>query len=265
MTLDGRGKNQEHGSQERRTNRIRLQRASGWLAAPRDPICRNRPSRSAAPQSFGWFARVDPVQASAVGEGQVLNRARRSFDSGDAQVAAGAPPHGSAPPVHPTGGSGTGDAVGLFKRRCPSSFARRWSFESWGSSHPAAQGRGFGIAAVGVVAAPQVGASTRRGSFERPLCGLMSRAGSRGPSAANGWRAPRVGCRASSPTPSLRAAQQVIRASSHSRASELARPHSTGPSNTQMEPTRPTVCAIMRPRRAAHLQRSADRYNHFQP
>ena len=44
---------------------------------------------------------------------------------------------------------------------------------------------------------------------------------------------------------SARAAGGVIRAGSHSRTSRVAGAHSTGRSNTQMEPSSLTVCAIM--------------------
>ncbi len=46
-----------------------------------------------------------------------------------------------------------------------------------------------------------------------------------------------------------------IASSSHARALGLARFSFDEPANRQMEPTRPTVCAILSLRRAAHLER----------
>ena len=51
-----------------------------------------------------------------------------------------------------------------------------------------------------------------------------------------------------------RAASWVMRTGIHSRACGGTRPFD-GPYNNQMEPSRLTVCAIMRPRPAAHLAR----------
>ena len=59
------------------------------------------------------------------------------------------------------------------------------------------------------------------------------------------------------------------RLAGHSNVPDLSRASSAGgrsfdrPSNTQMEPTRPTICAILSPRRAAHLQRYTDKTESF--
>ena len=189
----------------------------------------NEYSRAAAPLSSGWFGHRRLIAACAVGEGHRLNRASGHFDLDDAGAAVGllrpAARHKSV------GQSGTVAASGCVIRR------RMESRSSATSSRR------------------NMGNSTRRGLLRGAV--VQAHAEKRGqPTAARK--------RLASPTcagvglrhrPSARAARGGIRAPAHSRTSRVAGAHSTGGSNTQMEPSRPTVCAIMALRRAAHLQR----------
>ena len=101
--------------------------------------------------------------------------------------------------------------------------------------------------------------STRRGSFARPSYGLKPTDGSPEAFAVNGWRIPRVdvsGCATAGVAQRRSAGCSRVVALSGAR---LDTAHLNGRSNTQMEPSRLTICAIMAPRRAAHLQRWTDR------
>ena len=102
------------------------------------------------------------------------------------------------------------------------------------------------------------GDSTRRGSFARPLCGLIPRNGSRGPFAENGGRASCVVRLVWPPLASPRAARRVNPAPWHSRTSGLARAHSTGRPTRKWSRRARRSCAILSPWRAARLQRWAD-------
>ena len=154
-----------------------------------------------------------------------------------------------------------GISIPMMPARRSGSFAQRRG--TGASRGPVGHGRGVGLfdaprmeSRPSVVSARRnTGGSTRWGSFARPLRRLMRGNGSSDPVAENGWRVPRVRCRASPPLASPGAARGVIRAPSRSRISRVAGAHSTGRSNTQMEPSRLAVCAIMALRRAAHLQR----------
>ena len=213
------------------------------FAACRGLVRHNRHSRSAAP-----LAPVPSIVAvtsrhAPSARATVVNRARGHVDPDDASpvvgllrtAARGGAPHGWA------GYRRRGRVVDAAGR--PPSFARgRWFEALELVSHDGA-GSPARLAAVDGVrrAATSRAGFNAPGLLRRPVVRAQSKSGVTRPFAVNGWRVPGVVCRVSPPLASPRAARRVIRASWPSRASRLARAHATGPSNTQMEPTRPTV------------------------
>ena len=90
-------------------------------------------SGATVPRVFGQRGQV---AACAVGEGQVLNRARGYVDPNDAFVAVGAPAHSGAAAAQSADQAAPSTRPGYFKHG-HRSFARHEWFESSGSSRTA--------------------------------------------------------------------------------------------------------------------------------
>ena len=248
---------QKHGSLKRRTNRIWLLWASGLFAAWRGRIRSNKHSRSAAPLSPGFS-----VSAGRSRHGPSA-RARCSIGRGGMSI-----------PMTPLLPWGLQRTAARQRRSQRTSRHRRpgrvisstgpiaRSHVTSGSNRRARLARQGKVVDIGSWPSVVVRAATRSFNTPRLLRATVVRAQSEKRvkrfGAPNGCRSPRARCRASPALASPRAARRVNPAPWHSRASALAAAHSTGRSNTQMEPSRLPVCAILSPRRAAHLQRWTD-------
>ena len=100
------------------------------------------------------------------------------------------------------------------------------------------------------------GNSTRRGLLRGAVVRAHAEKGVNRPLPKNGWHVPRAPVSGFATVWGHRAPLWGLFARRRSfEHGAWAGAHSTGRSNTQMEPSRLTVCAIMALRRAAHLQR----------
>ncbi len=255
--LDGRTKNKNTNQSHEERNRIGLLRASGSFASRWHSSRANGSSRAAAARCRVPFRRWCQLGARAVGEATCRCRAfgivrscrRRARTSWLSRTAAR---QRREPRL-----SGSVDDAGLLNAgtsiRSSLPVTRVAGLVSKRRAEVTSRDRGRRWwrhrAAWRLIRNVVASSPNRVGS------GLMPTFGSPGGFAENGRRVSRITVWRSPPLASPRAAWRVVRTSEISRVVPRALAHSTGrPTRKWSRRARPS-CAILSPRRAAHLQR----------